>query len=61
MLIGNQYPKTRYPAANLAGVVGWFNAYDGTGETAADRLAASNAAIAGAFGAACTSGAACGK
>ena len=49
------YPKSRYPAANLAGVVGWFNAFDGA------DAAASNAAIAGAFGAACTSGAACGK
>ena len=49
------YPKSQYPAANLAGVVGWFNAFDGI------AAAASNAAIAGAFGAACTSGAACGK
>ena len=49
------YPRSLYPAANLAGVVGWFNAFDGA------NAAASNAAIAGAFGAACTSGAACGK
>ena len=57
----DKYPKTIYPTANLAGVVGWFNAYDGTGDDPAARLASSNAAIAGAFGAACTSGAACGK
>ena len=57
----DKYPKTRYPTANLAGVVGWFNAYDGTGDDPPARLASSNAAIAGAFGAACTSGAACGK
>ena len=49
------YPKSQYPAANLAGVAGWFSAFDGA------DAAGSNAAIAGAFGAACTSGAACGK
>ena len=45
----NPYPKTKYPTADLAGVAGWFEA-SGT-----------NAAIAGAFGAACERGAACGK
>jgi len=55
------YPKSLYPAANLAGVAGWFNANDGTGADAAARLTSANAAIAGAFGAACTTGAACGK
>lgn len=49
------YPKSQYPAANLAGVVGWFSAFDGA------DAAGSNAALAGAFGAACTTGAACGK
>ena len=41
----DDYTAAKYPRADVAGVAGWFNA-------AAD----SNAAIAGAFGAACTSG-----
>ena len=38
-----KYPVSRYPVVDLAGVSGWFNANAGT-----------NAAIAGTFGAACT-------
>ena len=42
----DDYPLSRYPAANVAGVAGWFNAKDGTDP------AGSNVAIAGAFAAA---------
>ena len=44
------YTAAKYPRADVAGVAGWFRANAGT-----------NAAIAGAFGAACTSGAMCAK
>jgi hypothetical protein len=44
----NDYPASQYPVADVAGVAGWFNAAAGT-----------NAAIAGAFGAACTTGTMC--
>ena len=43
-----KYPVSSYPVADLAGVAGWFNAAAGT-----------NAAIAGAFGAACPSSGVC--
>ena len=46
----DDYTTTKYPAVDLAGVAGWFDAFDGT------TAAGSNAAIAGTFGAACTSG-----
>ena len=42
------YTAAKYPRADVAGVSGWFRANAGT-----------NAAIAGAFGAACTTGAMC--
>ncbi|MDE2995066.1 MAG: hypothetical protein OXU67_14425 [Chloroflexota bacterium] len=45
-----KYPASRYPVADVAGVSGWFNAAAGT-----------NAAVAGAFGAACTTGTMCAK
>ena len=45
-----KYPTSRYPVADVAGVAGWFRAAAGT-----------NAAIAGAFGAACTTGTMCAK
>ena len=45
-----KYPASKYPVADVAGVAGWFNAAAGT-----------NAAIAGAFGAACTTGTMCAK
>ena len=45
-----EYPLSKYPVADVAGVSGWFNAAAGT-----------NAAIAGAFGAACTTGTMCAK
>ena len=44
------YSAAKYPRADVAGVAGWFRAN-----------ASTNAAIAGAFGAACTSGAMCAK
>ena len=44
----DEYPLSGYPVADLAGVAGWFEAAAGT-----------NAAIAGAFGAVCTSHPAC--
>ena len=44
------YTAAKYPRADVAGVAGWFNAAAGT-----------NAAIAGAFGAACTTGTMCAK
>ena len=43
------YPVTRYPVADLAGVTGWFNATSPT------------AALAGAFGAACSTGSMCAR
>ena len=46
----DKYPASQYPVADLAGVAGWFSAAAGT-----------NAAIAGAFGAACTTGSMCAK
>ena len=45
-----KYPTSEYPVADVAGVAGWFNAQAGM-----------NAAIAGAFGAACTTGTMCAK
>ena len=45
-----KYPASKYPVADVAGVAGWFRANAGT-----------NAAIAGAFGAACTTGTMCAK
>ena len=45
-----KYPASNYPVADVAGVAGWFNTAAGT-----------NAAIAGAFGAACTAGTMCAK
>ena len=45
-----KYPASRYPVADVAGVAGWFSAAAGT-----------DAAIAGAFGAACTTGTMCAK
>ena len=45
-----KYPRSRYPVADVAGVSGQFNA-----------VAGSNAAIAGAFGAACTTGTMCAR
>ena len=44
------YTAAKYPMADVAGVAGWFNAAAGM-----------NAAIAGAFGAACTAGTMCAK
>ena len=44
-----KYPKTKYPTADLAGVTGWF---DATSDTAA---------LAGAFGAACSTGTMCAR
>ena len=44
-----EYPVTRYPEADLAGVTGWFNAKSAT------------AALAGAFGAACSTGTMCAR
>ena len=44
-----EYPVTRYPVADLAGVTGRFNATSAT------------AALAGAFGAACTTGTMCAR
>ena len=46
----DDYPASKYPVADIAGVAGWFNAAAGT-----------HAAIAGAFGAACATGAMCAK
>ena len=43
------YPVTRYPVADLAGVTGWFNATSDT------------ASLAGAFGAACSTGSMCAR
>ena len=43
------------PAADVAGVVGWFDAFDGA------TVEASNAALAGTFGAVCTTGAMCAR
>lgn len=43
-----KYPASRYPVADVAGVSGWFRA-----------AAGADAAIAGAFGAACTTGTMC--
>ena len=48
MSLADGYTAAKYPMADVAGVAGWFNA-----------AAGNNAAIAGAFGAACTSGAMC--
>ena len=45
-----KYPESKYPVADVAGVAGWFNA-----------AAGANAAIAGAFGAGCTTGTMCAK
>ena len=45
-----KYPVSKYPVADVAGVAGWFKAAAGT-----------NAAIGGAFGAACTTGTMCAK
>ena len=50
MSAADGYTAAKYPRADVAGVAGWFRAN-----------ADSNAAIAGAFGAACTSGAMCAK
>ena len=46
----DKYPRSQYPVADVAGVAGWFSAAAGT-----------SAAIAGAFGAACTTGSMCAK
>ena len=51
----DDYTTAKYPAVDVAGVAGWFDAFDGASP------AASNAAIAGAFGAACTSGSMCAR
>ena len=48
MSAADGYTAAKYPRADVAGVAGWFSA-----------SASTNAAIAGAFGAACTSGAMC--
>ena len=45
-----KYPLARYPVADVAGVAGWFRA-----------AAGDDAALAGAFGAACTTGTMCAK
>lgn len=50
----DEYPTSSYPVADLAGVAGWF-------EASAGPDAAPNAAIAGAFGAACTTGTMCAR
>ena len=50
MSAADDYTAAKYPKADVAGVAGWFRANAGT-----------NAAIAGAFGAACTTGAMCAK
>ena len=47
-----KYPATGYPPVDLAGVAGWFNAI-GSG--------ANDASLAGAFGAACTTGTMCAR
>ena len=47
----DDYTTDKYPAADIAGVSGWFNA----------KTADENAAIAGAFGAACTTGTMCAR
>ena len=49
-LTGVSNSARAYPVADVAGVAGWFNAAAGT-----------NAAVAGAFGAACTTGTMCAK
>ena len=52
----DKYPATRYPVVDLAGVTGWFDAVGpGTGGGPND------VALAGAFGAACTTGTMCAK
>lgn len=50
MSSADDYTAAKYPRADVAGIAGWFRAAAGT-----------NAAIAGAFGAACTTGAMCAK
>ena len=50
MSSADDYTAAKYPMADVAGVAGWFEAAAGT-----------NAAIAGAFGAACTTGTMCAK
>ncbi len=50
MSAADDYTAAKYPRADVAGVSGWFNA-----------AAGNNAAIAGAFGAACTTGTMCAK
>ena len=47
-----KYPATKYPPVDLAGVTGWFDAV-GSG--------ANDASLAGAFGAACTTGTMCAR
>ena len=51
MSAADDYTAAKYPRADVAGVAGWFNA----------TTAGTNAAIAGAFGAACTTGTMCAK
>ena len=51
-----KYPATKYPPVDLAGVTGWFDAVGpGTGDGPND------VALAGAFGAVCTTGTMCAK
>ena len=50
MSAADDYTAAKYPRADVAGVAGWFSAAAGT-----------NAALAGAFGAACTTGTMCAR
>ena len=54
------YTTTKYPAADVAGVAGWFDAFNNP-DNAGAPTDATTTGIAGAFGAACTTGAACAR